>query len=89
MPSQSEAPYDGVFILAEVKVISGRRIEERRKFQRMTQKELAALVGMGVRWLREVEAGSPDLPPAEWPRDYDSLDHERDDECRARSTSRK
>ncbi|MEA3388567.1 MAG: hypothetical protein U9R64_04705 [Pseudomonadota bacterium] len=59
MPSQSEAPYDGVFILAEVKVISGRRIEERRKFQRMTQKELAALVGMGVRWLREVEAGSP------------------------------
>ncbi|WP_415644350.1 IS6 family transposase, partial [Sphingomonas antarctica] len=30
-----------------------------------------------------------DLPPAEWPRDYDSLDHERDDECRARSTSRK
>jgi len=30
-----------------------------------------------------------DLPPAEWPRDYDSLDHERDDEWRARSTSRK
>lgn len=30
-----------------------------------------------------------DLPPAEWSRDYDSLDHERDDECRARSTSRK
>ena len=32
---------------------------------------------------------SIDLPPAEWPRDYDSLDHERDIECRARSTSRK
>ncbi|WP_324787682.1 MFS transporter [Sphingopyxis sp. MG] len=30
-----------------------------------------------------------DLPPAEWPRDYDSQDHERDDECQARSTSRK
>ena len=30
-----------------------------------------------------------DLPPAEWPRDYDSLDRERDIECRARSTSRK
>ena len=30
-----------------------------------------------------------DLPPSEWPRDYDSLDHERDDECQARSTSRK
>ena len=30
-----------------------------------------------------------DLPPAEWPRDYDSLDHERDIKCRARSTSRK
>ncbi|MFT3965137.1 MAG: hypothetical protein QM690_04565 [Sphingobium sp.] len=30
-----------------------------------------------------------DLPPSEWPMDYDSPDHERDDECRARSTSRK
>ncbi|WP_047170419.1 hypothetical protein [Novosphingobium sp. Rr 2-17] len=28
-------------------------------------------------------------PPAEWPRDYDSLDHERAIEWRARSTSRK
>jgi len=27
--------------------------------------------------------------PAEWPRDYDSLDHERDIEWQARSTSRK
>ncbi len=37
-----------------------------------------------------VRRGKPaDLPPAEWPRDYDSLDHGRDIECRARSTSRK
>ncbi|WP_162792282.1 hypothetical protein [Novosphingobium sp. P6W] len=33
--------------------------------------------------------GGTDLSPAEWPRDYDSLDHERGIECRARSTSRK
>ena len=30
-----------------------------------------------------------DLPASEWSLDYDSLDHERDEECRARSTSRK
>ncbi|ALJ16347.1 hypothetical protein LH19_26455 (plasmid) [Sphingopyxis macrogoltabida] len=38
--------------------------------------------------ITDLSAGG-DLPPAEWPRDYDSLDHERDIECRARSTSRK
>lgn len=46
-------------ILAEVKRISGRRIEERRRFQRKTQEQLATEVGMGVRWLREIEAGNP------------------------------
>ena len=30
-----------------------------------------------------------ELPPSERSIDYDSLDHEKDDECRARSTSRK
>ncbi len=28
-----------------------------------------------------------ELPRSEWSIDYDGLDHERDDECRARSTS--
>ncbi|PJG47166.1 transcriptional regulator [Sphingobium sp. LB126] len=46
-------------ILAEVKRISGRRIEERRRFQRKTQEQLASEVGIGVRWLREIEAGNP------------------------------
>jgi len=34
-------------------------------------------------------AMAPDLPPAEWARDYDSLDHERDDAFHSKSTSRK
>ncbi len=39
--------------------------------------------------LVDLDPAMTDLPPAEWPRGYDSLDHERDIECRARSTSRK
>lgn len=42
-----------------IKVMSGRVIEERRKRLRMTQGQLAAKVGVGVRWLREIEAGNP------------------------------
>ena len=42
-----------------VKVISGRQIEEARKKLRLTQRELARELGMGVRWLREIEAGNP------------------------------
>lgn len=59
MSTQSRRPGNRSAILAEVKMISGRRIEQRRREKRMTQKELAAQIGMGVRWLREVEAGSP------------------------------
>src|SRR3546814_11832453 len=40
------------------------------------------------RYTNRCFADEIDLPPAEWARDYDSLDHERDIECRARSTSR-
>jgi transcriptional regulator with XRE-family HTH domain len=57
--SQGGALEEGASILAEVKTISGRRIEERRKRHRITQKQLAADVGIGVRWLREIEAGNP------------------------------
>jgi transcriptional regulator with XRE-family HTH domain len=60
MSSQSAVDEDErATILAEVKRISGRRIEERRRFQRKTQEQLATEVGMGVRWLREIEAGNP------------------------------
>ena len=42
-----------------VKVQSGRQIEEARKKKRLTQRDLARELGMGVRWLREIEAGNP------------------------------
>lgn len=45
--------------LSFVKERSGRRIEEARKREGMTQRELAQALGMGVRWLREVESGNP------------------------------
>ena len=50
----SDAP-----LLAFVKVMSGRRIEQARRRERITQEEFARQVGVGVRWLREIEAGNP------------------------------
>ena len=46
-------------ILGEIKLISGKCIEGRRRMERITQQQLAANVGIGVRWLREIEAGNP------------------------------
>ncbi|AYO77276.1 MULTISPECIES: helix-turn-helix domain-containing protein [Sphingobium] len=57
--SQGGAFKEGASILAEVKTISGRRIEERRRREHISQKALAANVGIGVRWLREIESGNP------------------------------
>ncbi|MBT0667397.1 helix-turn-helix domain-containing protein [Novosphingobium profundi] len=34
-------------------------MEEARKKQRLTQQDLARALGMGVRWLREIEGGNP------------------------------
>jgi transcriptional regulator with XRE-family HTH domain len=51
--SSAESP------LSFVKERSGRRIEEARKREGITQRELAKELGMGVRWLREVESGNP------------------------------
>lgn len=59
MWSQSNGLPDRALILEEIKMISGRRIEERRRFRRMTQERLAARAGIGVRWLREIESGNP------------------------------
>lgn len=42
-----------------VKVQSGRQIEQARKRKHITQVELARELGMGVRWLREIEGGNP------------------------------
>lgn len=46
-------------ILGQIKLISGRCIEERRKLVRLTQEQLATDAGIGVRWLREIEGGNP------------------------------
>jgi transcriptional regulator with XRE-family HTH domain len=45
--------------LSYVKVQSGRHIEQARKRIGLTQRQLALDLGMGVRWLREVEGGNP------------------------------
>lgn len=45
--------------LPYVKEQSGRRIEEARKRNGLTQRELADALGMGIRWLREIESGNP------------------------------
>ena len=45
--------------LSYVKEQSGRRIEQARKREGITQRQLASELGMGVRWLREIESGNP------------------------------
>lgn len=45
--------------LSYVKEQSGRQIEEARKREGITQRQLASDLGMGVRWLREIESGNP------------------------------
>lgn len=46
-------------LLSYVKELSGKRIELTRKREGITQRELAGTLGMGVRWLREIESGNP------------------------------
>lgn len=46
-------------LLSYVKEQSGRRIEKARKRGGITQSQLARNLGMGVRWLREIESGNP------------------------------
>lgn len=48
-------------LLTFVKVQSGRRIEEARRKGRISQEQLARQVGVGVRWLREIESGNPSV----------------------------
>lgn len=45
--------------LSYVKEQSGRQIERARKREGITQRQLAEDLGMGVRWLREIESGNP------------------------------
>lgn len=46
-------------LLAEVKQMSGRRIEIERRREGLTQSRLADKVGLGVSWIREIESGNP------------------------------
>jgi len=50
---------DDGLVLSTIKEISGKRIEERRRRDRITQPQLARAAGVSVRWLREIEAGNP------------------------------
>lgn len=60
MSHQSAASIDDEkTILAQIKHLSGRCIEERRRRGRITQEKLASDVGITVRWLREIESGNP------------------------------
>jgi len=59
MPLRSKALVHDTERLGQIKLLSGKIIEERRKHVRMTQAQLAAKIGIGVRWLREIEAGNP------------------------------
>lgn len=59
MSPQSTSSIGDATILAQIKLISGKCIEERRRRERKTQEQLATDVGIGVRWLREIEAGNP------------------------------
>jgi transcriptional regulator with XRE-family HTH domain len=45
--------------LAEIKQMSGRRIEIERRREGLTQSKLAERVGLGVSWIREIESGNP------------------------------
>lgn len=45
--------------LAEIKQMSGRRIEDGRRREGLTQSKLAKRVGLGVSWVREIESGNP------------------------------
>ncbi|MBB3957081.1 transcriptional regulator [Novosphingobium sediminicola] len=46
-------------IFSEIKSLSGRLIERRRRRDSVTQRHLAQAVERSERWLREIEGGSP------------------------------
>jgi transcriptional regulator with XRE-family HTH domain len=48
---------EGSSAISLIKEISGKRIEARRRKDRISQSKLAAAIGCSERWLREIEAG--------------------------------
>lgn len=59
MPLQAVPDARDPSVLATIKLMSGRRIEMKRRYEKITQDDFAASVGIGTRWLREIEAGNP------------------------------
>lgn len=59
MPQECMASGPDASSLAEIKQMSGRRIEDGRKREGLTQSMLASRVGLGVSWIREIESGNP------------------------------
>lgn len=57
MPPQSIPPFDDADLFASIKSLSGRRIEQRRRRDRISQARLAAAIGRSERWVRDLEAG--------------------------------
>lgn len=46
-------------LLAQIKELSGRRLEDERRLRRLTQRQLALRSDISIRWLREIENGNP------------------------------
>ena len=59
MPLQAMPTARDPSVLATIKLMSGGRIEMQRRTEKITQEDFAARVGIGARWLREIEAGNP------------------------------
>lgn len=59
MPQECMASGPDASALAQIKQMSGRRIEDGRRREGLTQSKLAERVGLGVSWIREIESGNP------------------------------
>lgn len=59
MSLQGKPTYDDAEIFALIKIVSGKRIEQRRRRNAISQAQLAAAIGRSERWIREMEAGIP------------------------------
>ena len=59
MPPQSSSALDDAETFALIKMLSGRRIEQRRRREGISQPQLASAIGRSERWIREMEAGIP------------------------------
>lgn len=57
MSPQDVPSFDDGEIFALIKAVSGKRIEQRRRRDGVSQAQLAAAIGRSERWIREMEAG--------------------------------